>query len=124
MPKPDATALVQMLEKITAISHRSLSALQATAETVSRADALDKEAEALRYLGLSDMASELSENLSAIGYLTVEAVYKAQYLLDALDRDSEALGTNVSDLSEREAAEVALQNNVAKADEIARKYLP
>lgn len=124
MPKPDATALVQMLEKITAISHRSLSALQATAETVSRADALDKEAEALRYLGLSDMASELSENLSAIGYLTVEAVYKAQYLLDALDRDSEALGTNVSDLSERETAEVALQNNVAKADEIARKYLP
>lgn len=124
MPKPDATALVQMLEKITAISHRSLAALQATAETVSRADALDKEAEALRYLGLSDMASELSENLSAIGYLTVEAVYKAQYLLDALDRDSEALGTNVSDLSEREAAEVALQNNVAKADEIARKYLP
>jgi hypothetical protein len=70
------------------------------------------------------MASELSENLSAIGYLTVEAVYKAQYLLDALDRDSEALGTNVSDLSERETAEVALQNNVAKADEIARKYLP
>jgi len=124
MPKPDATALVQMLEKITAISHRSLSALQATAETVSRADALDKEAEALRYLGLSDMASELSENLSAIAYLTVEAVYKAQYLLDALDRDSEALGTNVSDLSERETAEVALQNNVAKADEIARKYLP
>jgi len=124
MPKPDATALVQMLEKITAISHRSLSALQATAETVSRADALDKEAEALRYLGLSDMASELSENLSAIGYLTVEAIYKAQYLLDALDRDSEALGTNVSDLSERETAEVALQNNVAKADEIARKYLP
>ena len=124
MPKPDDTALVQMLEKITAISHRSLSALQATAETVSRADALDKEAEALRYLGLSDMASELSENLSAIAYLTVEAVYKAQYLLDALDRDSEALGTNVSDLSERETAEVALQNNVAKADEIARKYLP